>query len=328
MNFLHRFREFGGISLVLQYARMGMLGTAVHEGLAWMTGKRSLRKAYANLGKEVSRKLVEQYCEVSGSRLTISDSSFSVSGSRPAKRDRVWQCWLQGMEKAPELVLLCIESQRRALPECEFVTITEENYQEWVTLPDYIVEKRRKGLIPNALFSDLLRLKLLIQYGGTWMDATVLCTLGNDESQVHHREMLSRVMNSDLFVMQYLKRGRVEGMSNWFISAREGNAVLHRVLDRLYAYWRDYDCVVEYYIFHLFWGMATKEFPEEVANMPRGNSYPCLILQEHLDHDWDEAWWKDLTEHVCLHKMNFRKQGPALKNDKSFLNHLMKAYLS
>lgn len=41
-------------------------------------------------------------------------------------------------------------------------------------LPDYIVKKWEKGRIPADLFSDLLRLELLIRYGGTWIDSTVL----------------------------------------------------------------------------------------------------------------------------------------------------------
>jgi len=50
-----------------------------------------------------------------------------------------------------------------------------------VELPGYIVEKWEKGRIPAAMFSDLLRVELLIKYGGTWIDSTVFCTGVNDE---------------------------------------------------------------------------------------------------------------------------------------------------
>ena len=43
------------------------------------------------------------------------------------------------------------------------------------------MEKWEKGRIPAAMFSDLLRVELLIKYGGTWIDSTVLCTGVNDE---------------------------------------------------------------------------------------------------------------------------------------------------
>ena len=47
-------------------------------------------------------------------------------------------------------------------------------------LPGYIVEKWGKGQIPAALFSDLLRLQLLIKYGGMWIDSTVFCSSGGE----------------------------------------------------------------------------------------------------------------------------------------------------
>ena len=43
-------------------------------------------------------------------------------------------------------------------------------------MPDYITDKWQRGIIGNAHFSDLLRLELLIEKGGYWIDATVLCT--------------------------------------------------------------------------------------------------------------------------------------------------------
>jgi hypothetical protein len=41
------------------------------------------------------------------------------------------------------------------------------------------LEKYQKKIIDNTHFSDLLRLELLIKYGGTWIDASVLVTKYN-----------------------------------------------------------------------------------------------------------------------------------------------------
>ena len=38
------------------------------------------------------------------------------------------------------------------------------------------MEKHKNNIIDNTHFSDLLRLELLIKYGGTWIDASVLIT--------------------------------------------------------------------------------------------------------------------------------------------------------
>ena len=77
----------------------------------------------------------------------------------------VWGGWLQGEGNAPAIVKACLNSLRKNLPsEYEIIVINEKNWNEWVLLPEYIVEKRQKGHIPSALFSDLLRLELLIKY--------------------------------------------------------------------------------------------------------------------------------------------------------------------
>lgn len=54
--------------------------------------------------------------------------------------------------------------------------IDEKNWLEYIDLPDYIICRRERKHIPPAHFADLLRLELLIRYGGTWIDSTVLCT--------------------------------------------------------------------------------------------------------------------------------------------------------
>ena len=90
--------------------------------------------------------------------------------------DIVWWCWFQGEEKAPDIVKACLESVRRNMPDKKINIITESNMWDYVSMPDFIKEKYKKGIISRTHFSDLLRLELLITYGGTWIDSTVLCT--------------------------------------------------------------------------------------------------------------------------------------------------------
>ena len=48
-----------------------------------------------------------------------------------------------------------------------------ENY---INMPDYLNEKLKSGVLPLAIYTDLMRVALLEHYGGTWMDATILLT--------------------------------------------------------------------------------------------------------------------------------------------------------
>ena len=194
---------------------------------------------------------------------------------------KVWVCWLQGIDAAPELVKVCCESLHRNLKGREIILLTNENVRQYVTLPKDIEKKYRDGIIPMAHYTDMLRLDLLIKYGGTWIDATVLCTEPNTDST-----NLTDMLDSDLFLFQQLRKDetRFLGISNWFITTSADNWVLKVLRDMLYQYWRDYNCVVHYYMFHLFFGMIMEKYPEVAAKMPRhGNKIPHYLQRRMGD---------------------------------------------
>lgn len=219
------------------------------------------------------------------------------------------------------MVKKCIESQKKALTDYEHRVLTLENYHQWVELPEYVVKKFRKGKIPRALFTDLLRLAVLKKYGGVWLDASVLFT-GFENEKLLNR--WNRIEQSEFTIYRYFKRGRKEtvGLSNWFIAARPNEFVVSTVLDMLLAYWKDYNCTVDYYIMHLYIGMALKAVPSLAESMPRENSYQSIMLGRVLAKDYDKDWWDDVKAHVFLHKLNYRKADEAAKNPHSFYNKI------
>ena len=306
-----RLRQFGGLRLLVQYARMGVLWTGIKACLRCLWEGRSLKQAYPVITRKIDDMLIAQYADA---------PQYSDDGPQTARRvgdNVIWFCWLQGMDRAPALVRACYNSIRRHLPDGEVVVITEENYREYVELPEHIERKYRQGIVPHPLLSDILRLMLLIRYGGTWMDATVLCT-----GDSHWKE----IQETDLFLFRYFRGGREVGISNWFIHARPADDVLRSSLGMLLAYWRDYDCTVEYYIFHLFFSVAAKRYPDVMKRMPRGNSFAFLQLGNRLALDFDEAWWEELTGKVSFHKLNYRLAAKAGDAGSSYYQHIIKTY--
>ena len=115
-------------------------------------------------------------------------------------------------------------------------------------------------------------------------------------------------------------------ISNWFITACRNNEVLMVLREMLYAYWRDYDCVLDYYIFHLFFAMISKEYPEQMAAMPYAQSQRSLVLLHHWGEKFDQRKWDRLTSEVCFHKLAFRVSD-SVKNDKdNYYNHILRIY--
>ena len=96
--------------------------------------------------------------------------------------------------------------------------------------------------------------------------------------------------------------------------------------EMLYAYWKDYDCVLDYYIFHLFFAMISKEYPEPIAAMPYGQSQNSLVLLHHWGEMFDQRKWDKLTEKVCFHKLAFRVSQNVIENKENYYNYILSQF--
>ena len=55
--------------------------------------------------------------------------------------DKIWICWFQGIENAPELVKACYNSVLKNYKDKEIIVLTEENYKKYVDMPEHIIKK-------------------------------------------------------------------------------------------------------------------------------------------------------------------------------------------
>lgn len=316
-RFRHRFHEFGGWRLVRAYARMGVLCTGVCALARCAVGHRSLKEAYPAITRRIDRLLLRRYLPVLHS-CVAGESCPPPGRESDARVPRiVWTAWLQGVSEAPPLVRACWASVSQALPDYEMRVVTAGNIGQWVTLPDDIVRKYRRGRIPQAMMADLVRLAVLERYGGVWVDASVLCTgFGNEQLRLRW----AAIEQAPLTIFRYFQRGRRQaiGLSNWFIAARRHSPVVGAVLKMLLAYWHDFDCAVDYYVCHLFLGEALRAFPREREPMPRENSFHSLLLGQAFGRDFDAVAWDDLVTHVSFHKLGYRSVARAMANPKSY----------
>ena len=87
----------------------------------------------------------------------------------------VWTCWWQGEDKAPDIVKACWQSQRKNLPDgVRHIIITKENYSDYITIPNYVLDKFENEENKIAHLADFIWAGLLYRHGGVWLDATVL----------------------------------------------------------------------------------------------------------------------------------------------------------
>lgn len=206
----------------------------------------------------------------------------------------VWWCWLQGIDYAPELCKACLDSvQSNAIGE-KIIVITQNNYFEYVEIPEFIVKKWRRGIISNTHFSDILRLALLIKYGGVWIDSTVFCSQWV-------------IPDSSLFVYKDNNAETPYIASSWLISSYEtNNEILRLTWDFLCHYWQDYNYQVHYFIFHMFFRMACENYQELWERVPTFSNDPPHQLQRELFEKYSDNRKEQLFVMSNFHKLTYK----------------------
>lgn len=211
--------------------------------------------------------------------------------------NKVWICWFQGEEHAPELIKTCIQSMRNQLQGREIIVLTEKNISDYTEIPGYIIEKYKKGWISRAHYSDILRIDLLCCHGGLWVDATVLNT-GGDFSN----------LEVPLFVYKSLNLSRKDSQaivaSSWLISSYSNHPILLYTRKLLWAYWRRKNSLCNYFLFHICFTIATERYPIEWSAVPTFNNHSPHILHFELNEQFSEKRWEQLKHISAFHKLN------------------------
>lgn len=299
LHFKRLYEKAGGHEIIRQYKQGHVLFFALFMAGANGLSKKSLEIVRLAVSNKLLKRFRKKYRRVISEYVqneAIEQPNRNVD--QPEKR-KVWVCWFQGMENAPEIVKRCYQSLKQYITDREIVVISEKNYRDYVGFPEYIEEKIQSGIISKTHMSDLLRLELLIKYGGTWIDATVLCT------GVCPKYML----DSDLFLFQMLKPG-LDGastcISNWFLTACKGNCLLKLTQQLLYQYWKENNKIEDYFLFHDFFQLAIETYPREWEQViPFSSSTPHILLLRLFDI-YDEKMWSAVQEQTVFHKLTYK----------------------
>lgn len=151
----------------------------------------------------------------------------------------IWTCWFQGRKNAPPLVERCLKSWERNNPGWEFRCLDATSIERYVALTRFIDLDRQA--ITAASLSDILRIMLLHEYGGVWVDATLFCNRPLDE-------WLPGAMGAGFFAFSSPAPSRL--LSSWFLSAEGNNHLISAWIRQVTAYWSGRERAASYFWFH------------------------------------------------------------------------------
>ena len=214
----------------------------------------------------------------------------------------IWICWLQGLEYAPALVKKCCQSVSDNKPdEYDLVIITKENLQDYIDLPDFIWKKYESSIISNTHLSDIIRIQLLYEYGGCWIDATVYCST----------KIPRYLLEGNLFVFKWslLDQSTLQ-MSSWWMQAVKGEKIISDVRDMLFSYWQEEKRLRNYFLLHIIFSKVINEDSFNLAtfrNIPYFcNSVPHILARK-MEFEFNAEDWNLIKKMSAVHKLSYKR---------------------
>ena len=228
----------------------------------------------------------------------------TYQGEEPESAAPIWVCWWSGEKSAPELVKQCIKSIRKNAGCHPVILIDEKNYAEYLSIPEYILQKVESGIMCIANFSDYLRASLLSAYGGIWLDATIFCS----------RTIPERYFETPLFTCKsepidcrYLSKFR---WTSFCIGGRKGHVFYRFFKAALEAYWHYEQSSIDYLLVDYIIETAYRNSPVVSDDM---NAIPLNNLQrDDLQAAMNaalpaEEFWNIVKEDTVFYKLSWRE---------------------
>ena len=213
----------------------------------------------------------------------------------------IWFCWLQGEDNMPLTVRTCLKALKCHANGHPVIIISLNNYQEYITLPDYVIDKYHKGEIGNAHFADILRTCLLYEHGGVWMDSTLLAISNLPEELFKSSFYSCRFEADTLFITQCR-------WSNFFLGSQKGGIVFAFTRTLLFEYIKNENRFIDYFLmdYIIYLGYITYSEVRNRIDQLCINNINIHGLAPIINDSFNHLIWNELIQNTYLFKLSWK----------------------
>ncbi|MES9901308.1 MAG: capsular polysaccharide synthesis protein [Sedimenticola sp.] len=213
----------------------------------------------------------------------------TVQGVGSSLPRTIWFLWLQGREEMPWAVRRCCVSWEVRNPGWDFVFLDRE------TLAEYLIEQiasASPSFLTMQAYSDAIRVNLLREYGGVWVDATCFCSKPLDS-------WIAPQVSEGFFAFRSPGGRRL--LSSWFLAATRNSYVVECYAEAVNRYMaieglKDSLCLdMEQRLIRFL----------ELINVP--NSFLVSSFFSKLTRKYPYFWFHYIFESLYLHDAEFRR---------------------
>ena len=241
----------------------------------------------------------------------------------PTDKMRVWVMWWQGEENMPPLVKATFASIKHHAGGREVFLITQDNISEWVKLPLCISSKITQGKITYTTLSDYIRYYLLSNYGGLWVDSTMLMV----------KDIPGNVWTDSFFTIKNVANiSDNVSLSRWngqFLSSTQAHFHIFETMRLLWEqYWEKFDANIDYFMTDYLLAFAYENDSEvraAIDNVAPSNE-KLYALGYALNKPFDRNEWERMKEGQDMFKLSYKVKDKGRAD--SFLAKLLAGELS
>lgn len=179
---------------------------------------------------------------------------------------KIYSLWLQGEENAPDIVRKCLAKLRVVAGDHD-VVVLDESMLDYCDVEIIFKSLYGDGIITKTHYSDIIRLWLLKNYGGLWVDSTVLlrnlpeAVFTNDFYSIHRKR--NEKLNGEYFNASTIRasKGYEAFWTAYLLASKPGGAVVSFVYDVLLEYWSKNKKMIDYFLIDYALLMGYKNIP-------------------------------------------------------------------
>ena len=243
----------------------------------------------------------------------------------------IWVCWWDGEGTMPPLVKSCYNSIIKHSSNHPVMLITKENYKNYISIPEYIIEKVSLGIMSLTHFSNILRVNLLYDYGGIWMDITILALkdISLEGFSFFTLKALAKTASVTLNTFEGIssthpfhicKETPVSRWSGFLLGGTKSSPFFSYLRDILYAYWKDHNDQIDYLLFDYTIALGYDNIPSMKKLI---DNVPCSKIDKYLlERNLNKEFSKEDFRKYSLETFN------KLTWKKKFITHTLAGKLT
>lgn len=203
--------------------------------------------------------------------------------------------WWDGIENAPEIVKICVNSVKKNYPDYKVIVITKSNYKDYSNINKIIVHDFQSGKISIQTFSDILRFNLLYNNGGMWTDATIFYRKKYDlVENLKEKSFESICFNTSNSFLNYKKCSC--SWSGYLIASRKHGLFAEAMNDIFEQYYLKYHSYSIYFFIDAAFMIAKlNKLDDDVLGKVQKSDYSMFDLVKILNLEFYNKEFEDNT---------------------------------